>query len=113
MGVAAELPKTTLTAAVPSKPNLGLTAEVEKSYQNQVGVIVIPQSMQPLPRTSTGGQRPSRPLIIHAYGPSSSLGMSPDSQAVIKTRKWGLPCLPGQANIRDVINNTLIEPDPW
>ena len=97
MGAAAELLKTALPAAVLSKPNVALTAEVDRSHQNQVGVIVIPQSPQPLPKTSTGSQHPSRPPIIHAYGPSSSLGMFPDSQAVIKSREWGHPCLPGQA----------------
>ena len=88
MGAAAELPKTALSTAVPSKPNVGLTTEVEKSHQNQVGVIVIPQSLQPIPRTSTGSQPPPRPPIIHAYGPSSSLGMFSDSQAVIEAREW-------------------------
>ena len=87
MGAVAGPPK---TAAVPSKPNAGLTAEVEKSHQNQVGVIVIPQSVQPLPRTSTGSQPPPRTPIIQAYGPSSSLGMFPDTQAVIKTRELGV-----------------------
>ena len=96
VGATAELPKTTLQAAVPSRPNVGLTAEVEKSHQNQVGVIIIPQSLQPLPRTSTGSQPPSRPPIIHAYGASSSLGTFPDSHAVIRTREWGFPCLTGQ-----------------
>jgi len=90
VGAAAELPKTTLPAAVPSNPNVGLTAQVEKSHQNQVGVIVIPQSPQPLTRTSTGSQPPPRPPIIHANGPSSSLGMFPDIQVVIKTREWAV-----------------------
>ena len=81
-------PKTIFSAAVHSKPEVGLTAEVEKSHQNQVGVIVIPQSAQPLPRTSTGSQTPPRSPTIPAYGPSSSLGMFPDSQAVIKTTEW-------------------------
>ena len=96
VGATAELPKTTLPAAVPPKPNVGFTAEVEKSHQNQVGVIIIPQSLQPLPRTSTGSQPPSRPPIIHAYGASSSLGMFPDSHTVITPREWGFPCLQGQ-----------------
>ena len=114
MGAAAELPKTTLPTAVPSKPNVGLTAEVEKSHQNQVGVIVIPQSPQPLSRTSTGSQPPPQPPIIHAYsGPSSSLGMFPGSH---KDKGIGLPCLrsqvTGNQTIHNTINNILIVPDP-
>lgn len=86
----AEPPKTTLPVAVPLKPNVGLTAEVEKSHQNQVGGITIPQSAQPLSRTSTGSPPPPRPPMIQAYGPPSSLGMfsdSPDSLLIIKTRE--------------------------
>ena len=87
MGAVAEPPKTTLPAAVPLKPNVGLTAEVEKSHQNQIGVIMIPQSAQPLARTNTGNTPPPRPPMIQAYAPSSSLGMFPDSLAIIKTRE--------------------------
>lgn len=79
MGALAGPPKMIFSAAVHSKPEVGLTAEVEKSHQNQVGVIVIPQSVQPLPRASTGSQTPPRSSTIPAYGPSSSLGMFPDS----------------------------------
>jgi len=94
VGAAAELPKTTLPAAVPSKPNVGLTAQVEKSHQNQVGVIVIPQSPQPLTRTSTGSQPPPRPPIIHANGPSSSLGSNSPIASTPSSLGYVIPASP-------------------
>lgn len=75
VGVAAEPQKTILPVAVPVKPNVALTAEVEKPNQNQVGVVMIPQSVQPLPSASTGSPPPARPPLVQAYGPPSSLGM--------------------------------------
>jgi len=105
VGAAAELPKTTLPAAVPSKPNVGLTAKVERSHQNQVGVLVIPQSSLPLTRTSTGSQPPPRPSIIHAYRPSSSLGTFPDSN---KDKGIDHPCLQGQATAKQPFIMPLI-----
>lgn len=63
--------------AAPAKPNIALTAEVEKT--NQVGAVVIPQSVQPLPSASRGSLPPAQPPLVHAYGPPSSLGMFPIS----------------------------------
>lgn len=65
--------------AVPAKPNVALTAEVEKT--NQVGAVVIPQSVQPLPNAGPGSPPgsppPAQPPLVQAYGPSSSLGTFP------------------------------------
>ena len=50
----------------PAKANVGLTAEIEKPSQSQVGVVVIPQS----------AQAPAvRPTTVQSYGPPSSSSM--------------------------------------
>lgn len=84
--VAAEPQKTTLPVVVPEKPNVALTAEVERPSQNQVDVVMIPQSAQPLPSASNGSPPPAPPPLVQAYGPPSSLGMLPYSSTVIKRR---------------------------
>jgi len=94
VGAVAGPPKTIFPAAVHSKPEVGLTAEVEKSHQNQVGVIVIPQSAQPLPRTSTGSQPPPRPPTIPAYGPSSSLGGNSPTKSATNQLGYVIPASP-------------------
>lgn len=78
VGAGAEPQETTLPAKqvpIPVKPNVGLTAEVERPNPNQVGVVVIPQSAQLLPSGGTGRPPPPGPPVVPVYGPPSSLGM--------------------------------------
>lgn len=82
--VAAEPQKATLPVVVPAKPNVALTAEVERPNQSQVGVVMIPQAAQPLPSASNGSPPPAQPPLVQAYGPPSSLGMLPYSFPLIR-----------------------------
>lgn len=80
VGAVAEPQETTLPAKqvpIPVKPNVGLTAEVERPNPNQVGVVVIPQSAQRLPSGGTGRPPPLVPPVAPVYGPPSSLGRFP------------------------------------
>lgn len=52
-----------------TKPNVGLTAEIERPNQGQVGVVVIPKSAQTPPaKTLTA--------TVQGYAPPSSLSMT-------------------------------------
>ncbi|KAJ7337760.1 hypothetical protein OS493_007914 [Desmophyllum pertusum] len=67
VGAGAEPQETTLPAKqvpIPVKPNVGLTAEVERPNPNQVGVVVIPQSAQLLPSGGTGRPPPPGPPAV-------------------------------------------------
>ena len=80
VGAGAEPQETTLPGkplAIPLNPNTGLTAELTKPNQNQIGVAVIPQAPQPAPSNlGSGTPSSSGPPVVPVYGPPSSVGMS-------------------------------------